>query len=74
MSQVFRFCPDCRAERLFEQYHDAPGGCPDSADGHCPEWSCTSCGAALLAGSLPGLVAADGSRDIPAHHIPSKVA
>jgi hypothetical protein len=53
MSQMFRSCPDCRAERLFEQYHDAPGSCPDSGDGICPEWSCTECGAALLAGWLP---------------------
>ncbi|HEY7432912.1 MAG TPA: hypothetical protein VH641_19495 [Streptosporangiaceae bacterium] len=53
MSQMFRSCPDCRAERQFEQYHSTPGACPDSPDGICPEWSCTVCGAALLVGWLP---------------------
>ena len=52
MSQMFHSCPDCQAERLFEQCHGTEGGCPDSADGICPEWSCTACGAALLTGWL----------------------
>jgi hypothetical protein len=30
-----------------------PGGCPDAADGMCPEWSCTQCAAALLDLVLP---------------------
>ncbi len=47
MSQMFHPCADCGGERLFEQPHEAPGSCPDSADGLCPEWSCTECGAAL---------------------------
>ena len=50
MGQMFRLCTECGADRLFEQYHDLPGSCPDAADGDCPEWSCTSCGCALLAG------------------------
>lgn len=72
MSQFFRFCPDCRAERSFEQYHDTPGSCPDSPDGHCPEWACTSCGAALLVGPVAAHSAATCA--IPGRHIPSKVA
>jgi hypothetical protein len=69
MSQMLRSCPDCRAERQFEQYHGTPGSCPDSADGICPEWSCTECGAALLTGWVPRL-------DEPAQvrHISSQVA
>ncbi len=64
MSQTFRPCSECGGDRLFEQHHDAPGSCPDSPDGECPEWSCTGCGSALLAGfvlyhaepeSIPGL-------------------
>jgi hypothetical protein len=50
MAQTFRPCSECGGERLFEQHHDGPGSCPDSADGECPEWSCTGCGSALLAG------------------------
>ena len=69
MSQTFRTCPDCRTERQFEQYHSAPGSCPDSADGICPEWSCTACGAALLTGWLPHPV--EPQQVI---HIPSQVA
>jgi len=53
MGQMFRPCTECGADRLFEQYHDQPGSCPDSADGDCPEWSCTGCGSALLAGFVP---------------------
>jgi hypothetical protein len=51
MGQMFRLCSECGADRLFEPYHDLPGSCPDSADGDCPEWSCTECGGALLAGA-----------------------
>lgn len=66
MSQVFRSCPDCRAERQFEQCHDAPGGCPDSPDGECFEWFCSECGAAILTSApLPAA---------PVRDVPSKVA
>jgi hypothetical protein len=50
MSQAFRPCSECGGEQLFEQHHGIPGGCPDSPDGECPEWICTGCGSALLAG------------------------
>lgn len=50
MSQTFRQCSECGGEQLFEQHHGAPGSCPDSPDGECPEWCCTGCGTALLAG------------------------
>jgi len=69
MSQMFRRCTECDGERLFEQYHDEPGNCPDSPDGQCPEWACTECGDALLADLLsyhaePAVTA----------HLPGKVA
>jgi hypothetical protein len=51
MTRIVRHCPDCGWDRPFEQHHDEPGGCPDSPDGDCPEWSCTACGAALLIGA-----------------------
>ncbi len=51
MGQMFRLCGECGADRLVEQDHDLPGSCPDSAAGDCPEWSCTECGCALLAGA-----------------------
>jgi len=50
MSQAFRPCSECGGEQLFERHHGIPGDCPDSPDGECPEWICTGCGAALLAG------------------------
>jgi hypothetical protein len=50
MVEMTRYCPDCGRDRLFEQHHTAAGSCPDSADGCCPEWLCTDCGAALLIG------------------------
>ena len=53
MSPMFHPCADCGGERLFEQRHDAPGSCPDSPGGLCPEWWCTECGAALLATFAP---------------------
>ena len=59
MGQMFRPCTECGADRLFEQYHDQPGSCPVSADGDCPEWSCTGCGSALLAGFVPCRAEAD---------------
>jgi hypothetical protein len=69
VSQMIHLCPDCGGDRLFEQYHGEPGGCPDSPDGDCPEWGCATCGTALFVGlaadsgppaiaaELPGLVA-----------------
>ena len=48
MSQMIRFCPECGGNRLFEQYHGEPGGCPDSPGGDCPEWGCATCGTALF--------------------------
>jgi len=53
MGPTFRLCQDCGRELLFEQPHSAPGSCPDTPDGLCPEWSCTQCGAALLVMTLP---------------------
>jgi hypothetical protein len=49
MSPMFRRCEDCGGERLFEQPREVLGSCPGSAGDRCPEWSCTECGAALLA-------------------------
>ncbi|MGE5131977.1 MAG: hypothetical protein ACM32E_03595 [Gemmatimonadota bacterium] len=50
MSEMLRHCGECGGQRLFEQHHGQPGECPDVPDGDCPEWACTGCGAALLAG------------------------
>lgn len=46
------FCVICRTEMPFEQ--------PPCADGHdadCAEWVCTACGAAMLRGQAPAVVA-----------------
>jgi hypothetical protein len=53
MTDDLRDCPGCGSERPFILRHPEPGCCPDSADGWCPEWFCTACGTALLAGVLP---------------------
>jgi hypothetical protein len=53
MSQMPWYCPECAGEQLFEQFHDEVGSCPDSPDGHCPEWSCSECGIALIVGFQP---------------------
>ena len=53
MTEMSRYCPDCGQETTFEQPHAGAGSCPDSADGQCPEWCCTECGAALLTGFAP---------------------
>jgi hypothetical protein len=50
MPHLSRFCDGCSEERLFEQFHADPAGCPDSPDGDCQEWGCTVCGAALIIG------------------------
>ena len=57
MTHLTRYCAGCSDERLFEQFHAEPGGCPDVPDGDCPEWACTACGDALLiAPSVSGYV------------------
>jgi hypothetical protein len=53
MSQMPWYCPGCAAEQLFEQFHATSGNCPDSPDGHCPEWACCECGTALIVGFMP---------------------
>jgi hypothetical protein len=53
MSQMPWYCPGCAGEQLFEQFHTDAGRCPDSPDGHCPEWACCACGTALIVGFLP---------------------
>ena len=53
MTDDLRDCPGCRSEHPFVLRHPQPERCPDSADGWCPEWFCTACGTALLAGVLP---------------------
>jgi hypothetical protein len=50
MTYLTRYCTGCSDERLFEQFHAEPGGCPDAWDGDCPEWACTACGDALFIG------------------------
>jgi hypothetical protein len=53
MSQMPWYCPGCAGEQPFEQFHDGAGSCPDSPDGHCPEWVCCECGTALIVGFVP---------------------
>jgi hypothetical protein len=50
MTQIVRHCEDCDWDRPFDQLHDQPDQCPDAPDGECPEWYCTTCGAAVLIG------------------------
>ena len=57
MTDMFRECPECGADRIFAQHHPEWGGCPDSADGCCPEWFCIDCGTVLLIGALPPALA-----------------
>jgi hypothetical protein len=63
MVEMVRHCPDCGSDRQFEQHHPDQGGCPDSRDGYCPEWSCTACGAGLLIGFIPFLYESAGIAD-----------
>ena len=60
MGQMIRHCHDCGTDQMFDQPHDTD--CPDAPDGDCPEWACTGCGAALLAGPgvQPGVLASVG--------------
>jgi hypothetical protein len=62
MTQLSRHCAGCHEERLFEQFHAEPGGCPDVPDGDCPEWACSACGEALIMGlPVPGYAGRDSS-------------
>ena len=65
MVEMIRHCPDCGSDRQFEQLHSSQGGCPcpDSADGYCPGWSCTACGAGLLIGFIPFVYESVGRAD-----------
>jgi hypothetical protein len=59
MTQPLGNCPGCGGDEPFEQVHPgqhAGDRCPD-ADGECPEWVCTGCGAGVFMGST---VFADG--------------
>ena len=49
--QVLGNCPGCGGDEPFERIH--PGECPD-ADGGCPEWACTACGAGVIMGTTSG--------------------
>jgi hypothetical protein len=54
MTDIVRDCPNCGWDRPLGQHHPAPGCCPDVIGGHCPEWFCLSCGAAVILGDVPG--------------------
>jgi hypothetical protein len=80
MSLRTLYCPECRADRLFERPHDGgegqhPGQCPDRADspdGLCPELACIDCGAARYVGfALPITVR---TRGVPRQHSPGRAA
>jgi hypothetical protein len=58
-SELYRDCPECDEDRLFEQPHLTD--CPDTPDGECPEWACVACGTAVLA-DFPLPVPAQSSR------------
>jgi hypothetical protein len=45
MPTELRWCPSCRAERVFEM-----PPCPDEHGGDCPERACVDCGEAVLIG------------------------
>jgi hypothetical protein len=64
MIEMIRHCPDCGSDQPFEQHHAEPARCPDSADGYCPEWSCTACGAALLVGFIPFIYESGGVTEL----------
>ena len=50
-TELYRECPECGDEKLFEQPHLTD--CPDAPDGDCPELACTECGAALILAAAP---------------------
>ena len=50
MTQPLGNCPGCGGDEPFEQVH-AHAWCPD-ADGECPEWVCSACGAGVFMGTM----------------------
>jgi hypothetical protein len=53
MTEIIRHCPDCGWDRWYAQHHADPGCCPDTSDGHCPEWFCLTCGTTVILGGVP---------------------
>jgi hypothetical protein len=72
MTQPLGNCPGCGGDEPFEQVH-ADAWCPD-ADGECPEWVCSACGAGVFMGTViigisapvAGQVRAAGEGTVPA--------
>jgi hypothetical protein len=72
MTQPLGNCPGCGGDEPFEQVH-ADAWCPD-ADGECPEWVCSACGAGVFMGTMitgitapvAGQVRAVGEAAVPA--------
>jgi hypothetical protein len=62
MGLMNRYCRECGRDQLFDQPHGGgpAAGADCGIDGDCPEWACTGCGAALIAG-FPGLITRVGS-------------
>ena len=50
MTQPIGNCPGCDGDEPFEQVH-ADDQCPD-ANGECPEWVCSACGAGVFMGTM----------------------
>jgi hypothetical protein len=53
MTQPLGNCPGCGGDEPFEQVHSGQHTdeqCPD-ADGECPEWVCSGCGAGVFMGT-----------------------
>jgi hypothetical protein len=65
MVEMIRHCPDCGWDRPFEQQHSGAACCPDSPDGYCPQWSCTSCGTDLVIGFIPFMYSSSGAAARP---------
>ena len=51
MTQPLGNCPGCGGDEPFEQVHADEPCCPD-ADGECPEWVCSACGAGVFMGTV----------------------
>ena len=72
MTQPLGNCPGCGGDEPFEQVH-ADAWCPD-AEGECPEWVCSACGAGVFMGTMiigtpapvTGQVKAAGKATVPA--------
>ena len=72
MTQPIGNCPGCGGDEPFEQVH-ADAWCPD-AEGECPEWVCSACGAGVFMGTViigisapvGGQVRAAGEGTVPA--------